>query len=81
MVGTNGLPTALSQTWCSDDSISFESNGMRSYQVAVRMTVGIDSDCFAVVVHNAGSRRCSANVTIWPCTQSSLAPEKRCSEI
>jgi hypothetical protein len=24
MVGTKGLPTALSQTSCSDDSISFE---------------------------------------------------------
>jgi hypothetical protein len=23
-VGTKGLPTALSQTWCKDDSISFE---------------------------------------------------------
>jgi hypothetical protein len=26
-VGTKGLPTALSQTWCSDDSISFELGG------------------------------------------------------
>jgi len=24
-IGTKGLPTALSQTWCKDDSISFES--------------------------------------------------------
>ena len=35
MVGTNGLPTALSQTWCNDDSISFESGEEKQYYYQV----------------------------------------------
>jgi hypothetical protein len=42
MVGTKGLPTALSQACCSDDSISFKSDEKKGYscQVVVQGTVG-----------------------------------------
>ena len=45
-VGSKGLPTALSQTWCNDDSISFEFGWKRccagrkkSVSVSVRISI------------------------------------------
>ena len=32
-VGTKGSPTALSQTWCNDDSISFELVGIDASRI------------------------------------------------
>ncbi|KIM98066.1 hypothetical protein OIDMADRAFT_20369, partial [Oidiodendron maius Zn] len=46
MRGTKGLPTALSQTWCSDDSISSKSDRKQYFsQLAVRDTVGFMMLC------------------------------------
>lgn len=89
MVGTKGLPTALSQTWCSDDSISFESDEKKqcSFQVVVceageiLLLIILALPCELKLYSWKLTTSGLENATIWPCTRCGLASDKHISEI